>query len=132
MFLKTPESADALPLESIPLALFQVKIPPILFKLPPTGSEPLNVHGALVPAGSPNNAVPLSVRAEVVTFGDRWPQLAGWPDTANVLAQLQQLAPLAATGGSVAGEAGGAPALMSFAPEMLQVPPRPMSMNKPN
>ncbi len=132
MFLKTPESADALPLESIPLPVFQVKIPPILFRLPPTGSEPLNVHGALFPAGSPNNVVPLSVRAEVVTFGDRWPQLAGWPDTANVLAQLQQLAPHAAPGTPVAGEAGGAPALMSFAPEVLQAPPRPVSMNKPN
>ena len=132
MFLKTPESADALPLESIPLPVFQFMIPPILFKLPPTGSEPLNVHGAVVPAGSPNNVVPLSVRAEVVTFGDRWPQLASWPDTANVLAQLQQLAPHAAPGAPVAGEAGGAPALMSFAPEMLQVPPRPTSMNKPN
>jgi hypothetical protein len=32
----------------------------------------------------------------------------------------------------VAGEAGGAPALMSFAPEVLQVPPRSVSMNKPN
>jgi adhesin transport system outer membrane protein len=135
MFLKTPESSDAMPLESIPLGafrLFPAKLPPILLTLPPTGSEPLNVNGALIPDGSPNNGAPLSVRADVTTFGDRWPHLAGWPDTANVLAQLRQLAPQAAPGAPVAGEAGGAPAIMSFAPEMLQVWPHPVSMNKPN
>jgi hypothetical protein len=121
---------DALPLETVPLAVFQFKIPPILFRLPPTGSEPLNVHGALIPPESPKEMRPLSVRAEVTTFGDRWPQLAGWPDSAHVLAQLQQLAPQAASGASAPPEAGGAPAFMSFAPEMLQV--LPPAISKPN
>jgi outer membrane protein, adhesin transport system len=127
-FLKAPESVDALPLETVPLAVFQVKIPPVLFRLPPSGPEPLNVHGALVPdALSPGVSVPPS-GPKVVTFGDRWPQLANSLDPTGALAQLQLLAPAAASG----APSSEAPAFMSFAPEMLQVPSRSTSTTKAN
>jgi outer membrane protein, adhesin transport system len=127
MFLKTPKSADALPLESIPLGAFSIKIPPILIKLPPTGSEPLNVRGALVP-DAPYAVGLLPGGPKVATFGDRWPQLAGSLDPTTALAQIQFLEPRA----SGASAPAGAPTFMSFAPEMLQVPSQPTSMNKPN
>jgi hypothetical protein len=120
MFLKTPESADALPLESIPLGAFSIKIPPILIKLPPTGSEPLNVRGALVP-DAPYAVGLLPAGPKVATFGDRWPQLAGSLDPTTALAQIQFLEPRA----SGASAPAGAPTFMSFAPEMLQVPSQP-------
>ena len=119
-FLKTPETVEALPLETIPLGIFPIKIPPILFRLPPTGSEPLNAHGALAPGALPNEG-----RSKVVTFGDRWPNVAGSPDPTTSLAQLQ-LTERQASGAFPPGEANG------FAAEMLQVPSRPLSLNRPN
>jgi adhesin transport system outer membrane protein len=122
VFLKTAESVDALPLETIPLGVFPIKIAPILLKLPPTGSEPLDVRGALVPGAVPDGLGLLPRQPRVVTFDDRWPQLADAPDPTRAFAQLQPLEPHALDGS----------AFMSFAPEMLQVRPQPMSMNKPN
>jgi outer membrane protein, adhesin transport system len=131
-FLKTPESVDALPLESVPLAIFQVKIPPILFQLPPSGPEPLNLRGTLVPGALPYGGSLPPNQSRVATFGDRWPQLAaGWPDPTNILAQLQSLAPKA-SGATVLGEAGGTRAFLSYAPEILGEPPQPTGLSRPN
>jgi outer membrane protein, adhesin transport system len=130
VFLKAPESVDALPLESIPLGAFQIKIPPVLFRLPPSGPEPLNVHGALVPDALPPGASFPPGGPKVVTFGDRWPQLANSLDPTGALAQLRMLAPTAS--GAPSGEGGSSPAFMSFAPEMLQAPSLPTSMTKAN
>jgi adhesin transport system outer membrane protein len=123
-FLKTPETADALPLETIPLGVFPIKIAPILFRLPATGSEPLNVQGAL-----PADVGLLPERPKVVTFGDRWPQVAGSADPTSALAQLQP-SERQLSGAFPPSEGNGAPAFISFAPEMLQVPSR--SVKKPN
>jgi outer membrane protein, adhesin transport system len=130
-FLKTPESVDALPLESIPLAVFQVKLPPILFRLPPTGPEPLNVQGALVGEASPFGVSALPSQPKVVTFGDRWPQLAGLFSPTRALAQLQP-ADQGPPGVVALGEAGSAPAFLSYAPEMLRTPSLPPGWSKPN
>jgi outer membrane protein, adhesin transport system len=131
-FLKTPESVDALPLESVPVAIFQAKIPPILFQLPPSGAEPLNLRGSLVPGAPPYGASVPPNRSKVATFGDRWPQLvAGWPDPTSILAQFQS--PTSeASGAAVSGEAGGTPAFLSYAPEILGVPPQPTGLTRPN
>jgi adhesin transport system outer membrane protein len=121
-YLKAPETVDALPLETIPLGVFPIKIAPVLFKLPPTGPEPLNVRGDL-----PDDAGSLPARAKTAaTFGDRWPQLASLPDPAAALAQFQP-----ALGGAPPNAANGTPAFMSFAPEMLQVSPRSAGLNNP-
>ncbi|HEV3116060.1 MAG TPA: TolC family outer membrane protein, partial [Gemmataceae bacterium] len=125
-YLKAPESVDALPLETIPLGVFPIKIAPILFRLPQTGSEPLNVRGAL-----PDGTGSLPAQPKVATFGDRWPQLASLPDPAAALAQFQP-SEHQASGVASPGEANGTPAFMSFAPEMLQVSSRSAGMNKPN
>jgi adhesin transport system outer membrane protein len=117
-FLKAPETVDALPLETIPLGIFPIKIAPILFRLPPTGPEPLNVRGDLPDAGS------LPDRAKVATFGDRWPQSASAANPAGAFAQLQPPQQQA--------DAKGAPGFMSFAAEMLQVPAWPTGASKPN
>jgi outer membrane protein, adhesin transport system len=130
-FLKTPESVDALPLESVPLAVFQIKIPPILLRLPPSGPEPLNVQGALVPEVSPNGISLLSNQPKVATFDDRWPQRAALPDPTHALAQLQLL-DQKPSGVAVLGEAGGAPAFLSYAPETLRAPSQPTGWSKPN
>lgn len=109
LYLKAPESADALPLESIPLAVFQVKIPPVLFQLPPTGPEPLNIRGDLVPPAIPYGTGLVPYPTKAASFSDRWPQLASWLDPT-----------------------GGAPTSLSYAPEMSQGPSQPMSIKKPN
>jgi adhesin transport system outer membrane protein len=123
-FLKTPETVDALPLETIPLGVFPIKIPPVIFNLTP-GPEPLNVQGAPVHGKLPADRGLIPERPKVVTFGDRWPNVAGSPDPTNSLAQLQ-LAERQASGAFPPGEANG------FAAEMLQVPSRPISLNRPN
>jgi adhesin transport system outer membrane protein len=108
-YLKAPETEDALPLETIPLGVFPIKIAPILFKLPPTGSEPLKVQGAL-----PSDVGSIPERPKIVTFGDRWPN-------------QDQVA-----GAALPNEAGGAPSFMAFAAELLHVPAAPTSQNRPN
>jgi len=116
IFLKTPESAEALPLESIPLSVFAVKIPPILLKLPSIGSEPLNVRGAVAPDTWPYVGETIPTGPKVASFSDRWPQPSGNPT--NALAQLQLFEPHATDGSAPARAA----ASMSFAPETSQVP----------
>jgi adhesin transport system outer membrane protein len=118
IFLKTPEWAEALPLESIPLSVFAVKIPPILLRLPPTGSEPLNVRGAVAPDNWPYVVEAIPIQPRVASFSDRWPQPLDSGDPANALAQLQRFEPHATDGPAPRGAA----ASMSFAPETPQVP----------
>jgi adhesin transport system outer membrane protein len=129
-FLKAPESTDALPLETISIGVFPLKIPPILFGLPPTGPEPLNVHGTLVPGMPPYGASLLTNQPKVATFSDRWPQVA-WSDPTSLLAQLQLLVPKA-SGAAIADETGGASTSLSYAPEARQVPWLPAGTSRPN
>jgi outer membrane protein, adhesin transport system len=132
-FLKTPESVDALPLESIPLGAFQLKIPPILFRLPPSGPEPLNVHGALGTDAAPYGvSFPPNQQPKVITFGDRWPQLAALPDPASAVAQFQPLPGPQASGTPAPGEARATPAFLSYAPELLGAASLPTGWSKPN
>lgn len=49
-YLKAPTTVDAEPLQTVPFAIFPTKLPPVLFKLPEPGSEPLNVAADGAPA----------------------------------------------------------------------------------
>ncbi len=64
-YLKAPAPIDAAPLDTIPLVVLPLKAPPILFGLPPVGSEPLNVG-----AWAWGNPFDIS---EPVAFDQRWP-----------------------------------------------------------
>jgi len=120
-FLKTPESADALPLETIPIAVFPLKIPPLNVTLPPTGPEPLNLRGAAFdPRTSPAGTAPPPTQAKVASFSDRWPQLAAWPDPTGMFAQFQRM--VAKPSDATAVETGATQAFLSYAADMPQVP----------
>jgi adhesin transport system outer membrane protein len=45
-YLKAPTTVDAEPLQLKPVGIFPIKLPPVLFKLPEPGSEPLNVSAS--------------------------------------------------------------------------------------
>jgi adhesin transport system outer membrane protein len=84
-YLKAPTSVDAEPLQTQPLGIFPMKLPPILIKLPEPGPEPLNISAAGVPvregvAGSGGlrvyAAAPPASAADVPqegSFQRRWP-----------------------------------------------------------
>ena len=74
-YVKSPVPAEAAPLETIPLGVFPTKLPPILFHLPHSGSEPLNP--ALVPP-APFVPGPMKYAGESPTteIGRRWPSAA--------------------------------------------------------
>ena len=44
-YLKAPTTVDAEPLQTPPLGIFPMKLPPVLVTLPEPGSEPLNIFG---------------------------------------------------------------------------------------
>ena len=44
-YLKAPTTVDAEPLQTRPLGIFPMKLPPVLVTLPEPGSEPLNIFG---------------------------------------------------------------------------------------
>ena len=48
-YLKAPTSVDAEPLQTQPLGIFPMKLPPVLVTLPEPGSEPLNIFGPGLP-----------------------------------------------------------------------------------
>jgi adhesin transport system outer membrane protein len=120
-FLKAPQSADALPLESIPIGVFPLKIPPLIFSLPPIGPEPLNLRGALDPRTSPYGTSLPPTQSKVASFNDRWPQLTAWRDPTGMLAQLQRMVAKPSDASSAA-ETGAAPAPISYAADTPQVP----------
>ena len=127
-YLKAPESADALPLETIPIGVFPLKIPPLIVRLPPTGPEPLNLRGALDPGPGPYGTSLPPPPAKVATFSDRWPQLASWNDPTTMLEQLQALVPKA----PAAAGTGGASAFLSYAAEAPQASWPPSRTSRPN
>jgi len=65
-YLKAPPPVEAAPLDQVAFGPFPTKIAPFIWKLPSTGSNPLNV------AGTPS-AVPYTEAAgAIVNSGDRW------------------------------------------------------------
>jgi adhesin transport system outer membrane protein len=76
-YLKAPAPVDAAPLDSVPIGIFPVKLPPLLVKLPKSGSEPLNVA---VP--SPYVSRPLQYASENATdvINRRWSGWAALPE----------------------------------------------------
>lgn len=85
-YLKAPTTVDAEPLQTQPLAVFPMKLAPVLFKLPEPGSEPLNIaNGAPVRDGAPVRGGGLRVYAAATpgsgareapqegSFQRRWP-----------------------------------------------------------
>jgi len=78
-YLKSPAPVDAAPLEHIPLGIFPTKIAPILFTLPKSGPEPLNVAAPApaVTAPHPSPLAPLQYAPEPEAAGSvidrRWP-----------------------------------------------------------
>ena len=90
-YLKAPTTVDAKPLQTRPLGIFPMKLPPVLVTLPEPGSEPLNIFGPGLPvradganggalrayAASP--AVGLELLPEG-SFQQRWPvgQASSW------------------------------------------------------
>ena len=48
-YLKAPTTVDAEPLQTRPLGIFPMKLPPVLVTLPEPGSEPLNIFGPGLP-----------------------------------------------------------------------------------
>jgi outer membrane protein, adhesin transport system len=72
-YLKTPQPIEAEALETIPIGIFPAKLPPILLKLPQTGSEPLQAAPPVV-----YNYAATPARANDDPFSDRWwPALSG-------------------------------------------------------
>jgi outer membrane protein, adhesin transport system len=87
-YLQAPHPVDAEPLQTVPLGIFPMKLPPILLETPEPGSEPLNVsragpvpHAWVVPgsgglrvyaATAPQQAAD-PVPAEG-SFQNRWPE----------------------------------------------------------
>jgi adhesin transport system outer membrane protein len=70
-YLKTPFPEEAAPLETIPIAIFPTKLPPILLKLPRSGPEPLNP----VRVPEPYLPGPMQYASESATdvISRRWP-----------------------------------------------------------
>ena len=68
-YLKTGTPPEADLLETRPLGLIALKLPPILLKAPEPGSEPLNTVAPVQQWTSPFTPVP---QPQAVTFGDRW------------------------------------------------------------
>jgi adhesin transport system outer membrane protein len=86
-YLKQPTSVDSEPLQTVPVGIFPMKLPPILIKLPEPGPEPLNVSAAGAPvrdgvadrgglriyASAPHQASPATHVAQEGSFQRRWP-----------------------------------------------------------
>jgi adhesin transport system outer membrane protein len=73
-YMKTPHPIDAQTLETKPFGLIPTKLPPILFKLPEPGSEPLGISGRQrVDAAPPPE--PSSKRKRADIFSERWVNL---------------------------------------------------------
>lgn len=68
-YLKTGRPPEADPIESQPLGLIPVRLPPILLAAPEPGSEPLIT---VLPIPHWNSPFALIPEPRVVTFGDRW------------------------------------------------------------
>jgi outer membrane protein, adhesin transport system len=89
-YLQAPHPVDGEPLQTIPLGIFPMKLPPVLFTVPEPGSEPLNVRatgvvehariatvsGGLRVYAAANPAVQDSGPAEG-GFQSRWPTAGG-------------------------------------------------------
>jgi adhesin transport system outer membrane protein len=79
-YLKTGKPPEADLLETRPLGLIPIKLPPILLTAPEPGSEPLNAVAPIETWSSP--FTPIN-EPRVVTFGDRWTSTD--PSEANAL-----------------------------------------------
>ena len=65
-YLKAPPPVEAAPLDHLAFGPFPIKLTPFVFKLPPTGSNPINAAGA-------PTAVPYTPEAgAIVNSGERW------------------------------------------------------------
>jgi adhesin transport system outer membrane protein len=71
-YLKAPAPVDAAPLESMPVGIFPVKLPPFLVKLPKSGPEPLNVG---VPSPYVSRPMQYAAESPADAINRRW---AGW------------------------------------------------------
>jgi adhesin transport system outer membrane protein len=85
-YLQAPHPVDAEPLQTVPLGIFPMKLPPVLISLPEPGSEPLNVSAAgpvahariatgsgglrVYAAATPRASDPVPVEGN---FQNRWP-----------------------------------------------------------
>jgi outer membrane protein, adhesin transport system len=81
-YLRAPTTVDAEPLQTQPLGIFPMKLPPILVTLPEPGSEPLNISGAgAVGAGGDAlrayAALPSVGLPQEGSFQMRWPMEQG-------------------------------------------------------
>jgi adhesin transport system outer membrane protein len=76
-YLKAPAPVDAAPLETMPIGIFPAKLPPLLIRLPKSGSEPLNVGAPL-----PSVARPMQYAAEppAAVINRRWSGWAAGPE----------------------------------------------------
>ena len=68
-YLKTGKPPEADLLETGPLGVIPLKLPPIILSAPEPGSEPLNTVAPVERWTSPFTPIP---EPRVVTFGDRW------------------------------------------------------------
>ena len=112
VYLKEPHPIDSEPLAEKPFGLIPMRLPPILFKLPEPGSEPLNVGvnsptAAFAAAPNGKDGGPMDVR---------WPgSPGGWlPDA---LASRQPTDPIAQAQQSV-----WSPQALSYAPQGSKLP----------
>ncbi|MBX9777188.1 MAG: TolC family outer membrane protein [Xanthobacteraceae bacterium] len=86
-YLKQPTSVDAEPLQTVPLGILPMKLPPVLIKLPEPGPEPLNISASGAPvrdgvaargglriyAAAPHQAGPAPDAVQEGSFTRRWP-----------------------------------------------------------
>lgn len=89
-YLQAPHPVDGEPLQTVPLGIFPMKLPPILLTVPEPGSEPLNVgvpsgiahariateSGGLRVYAAANPAIPDAAPVEG-SFQNRWPSAGG-------------------------------------------------------